>query len=122
MTVKTMMMRRKAKMIELVTGQEIPVGDALKGNSNRGPYFKTSVRPEKGKDRIDIWATNPEEAINFTGMAKVVEIQKVKKSAHQYNGRWYDDYTVEAKLAQGNPEEVMFTPLDADKDDDLPFA
>lgn len=106
--------------IELKVGQEIPVDGALKGHSSRGPYFKATIKPEKGKDRIDLWATNPAEAINFAGMAKIVEITGVKKSAHQYNGKWYDDFSVDAKLAQGSAEAVIFEQVELD--DDLPFA
>lgn len=106
--------------VEIKVGTEIPVDTALKGNSSRGPYFKATIKPEKGRDRIDIWATNPGEAINFAGMAKIVEITGVKKSAHQYNGKWYDDFSVDAKLAQGNPEAVIFEQVALD--DDLPFA
>ena len=80
--------------VELKVGMEIPVVDALKGHSSRGPYFKATVKPEKGKDRIDIWATNPGEAINF----------------------------VDAKLAQGNAEAVIFEQVELGNDDDLPFA
>ena len=108
--------------IELKVGQEIPVDTAIKGHSSRGPYFKATIKPEKGKDRIDLWATNPGEAINFSGMAKIVEITGVKKSAHQYNGKWYDDFSVDAKLAQGNAEAVIFEQVELGNDDDLPFA
>lgn len=108
-------------MLELRAGGEIPVAGAVKGTSNKGEYFKITVKAEKGYDRIDVWAINPKEAMEITGMAKVAGIASVKIGAHQYNGKWYTDYSVEARLVQGAEEEPAFLiPEDVD-DAELPF-
>ena len=61
-------------------------------------------------------------AVGAVALPQIVEITGVKKSAHQYNGKWYDDFSVDAKLAQGNAEAVIFEQVELGNDDDLPFA
>ena len=108
-------------MVEVRAGNEIPVSGAVKGTSNKGEYFKVIVKAEKGYDKIDVWATNPKEAMGIVGMAKIAGIASAKVTAHQYNGKWYTDYVVEAKLVQGAAEEPAFLiPEDVD-DAELPF-
>ena len=109
-------------MVEIKVGNEIPVAGAVKGTSNKGEYFKVGVKAQKGYDRIDVWATNPKEAMNITGMAKVAAIASVKLGAHQYNGKWYSDYIVNAKLAQGAAEAQDFMMPEEVDDAELPFA
>lgn len=107
-------------MIEISVGKEIPVVNAKFGSSSRGDYFKVPVKAERGYDKIDVWATNPKEANDIVGMAKVESIKSVKLGAHQYNNKWYTDYTVNAKLVQGNPE-AAFEQAEPVEDDELPF-
>lgn len=108
-------------MVEIKVGQEFPVTNAVKGKSNKGEYFKADVKADRGYDKIQVWATNPAEAMNITGMAKVAEIHSTKLSAHQYNGKWYPDYTVNAKLVQGATEVPDFMDAIPVDDTDLPF-
>lgn len=108
--------------IRVEVGAEIPVAGAIQGTSSKGPYYKVTVKDEKNRNRIDVWATNPSEAQNIVGMAQVKAIKKAEKKAHQYNGKWYDDFVVEAHLVQGNPEAPVFADLGETSDDDLPFA
>lgn len=108
--------------IEIKVGREFPVAGAKFGNSSRGEYYKVDVKAEKGWDKIQVWATNPKDAKDIIGNAKVTKIAGVKLGAHLYNGKWYTDYTVDAELAQGNQETVMFEQVELGGDDDLPFA
>ena len=110
-------------MVEVKVGGEIPVTVAVTGKSGKGPYWKVNVCAEKGYDKISVWATNPEEAGKIVGMAKVVGIQSVKLSAHQYQNKWYTDYTVNAKLAQGSTEAPdPFVDVAMSEQEELPFA
>lgn len=108
--------------VKIEKGAEIPVAGASKGNGSRGPYFKVIVKAEKGYDKIQVWAANPSEAINITGMARVAEIKSARKSAHEYNGKWYDDVIVEAVLAQGTMTDPDFMMPEAVDDAELPFG
>ena len=108
-------------MIELKVGQEIPVTTAVKGKSNKGAYFKAEVKADRGYDKIQVWATNPDEAANIIGMAKIAEIKSVKLSAHQYKDKWYPDYMINAKLTQGATEVPDFLDPETVDEADLPF-
>lgn len=109
-------------MVEVKVGNEFKVAGAYTGKTNKGAYWKQNVCAEKGYDKIAVWATNPDEAARITGMAKVESIQSVKLGAHQYNGKWYPDYTVNAKLVQGSAEEpIEFGDQLEITDDELPF-
>ena len=110
-------------MVEIKVGTEFPVAGAYAGKSNKGAYWKANVCAEKGYDKIAVWATNPDEASKIVGMAKVVAIQSAKLGAHQYDGKWYSDYSVNAKLAQGNTETPdPFTESMEAQQEELPFA
>ena len=109
-------------MIEIKIGGEIPVNGALSGKTGKGPYWKVNVCADKGYDRIAVWATNPDEAAKITGMAKVVGIQSVRLGAHQYQNKWYPDYTVNAKLVQGSTEAPdPFSDAGFPEQEELPF-
>lgn len=111
-------------MIDVKVGGEFPVAGALSKGGDK-PYFKVNVCAEKGYDKIAVWATNPAQAKDIVGMAKVKSIQSVRLSAHQYNGKWYPDYTVNAELVQGSQEvtveQAFNIPVDVVDDNELPF-
>ena len=109
--------------LKINVGDEFAVTDAKKGESSRGPYFSVVVKAEKGYDKIKIWASNPKDAVNIKGMARIAAIKSAGISAHQYNGKWYSDYVVDAVLAQGSETvpDTFSMPENVD-DDDLPFA
>lgn len=108
-------------MIEIKVGEEIPVAGALVGSD--GKYWKVNVNAQRGYDKIQVWAVNPKQAKDITGMAKVESITSVKLTAHQYQGKWYPDYVINARLVQGNTEPPAdFMEAGTVVDDELPFA
>ena len=109
-------------MVEVKEGMIIDFSGAKTGNGSRGPYAKVEVKAEKGYDKIQVWAANPEDAQNIRGTAKVGKIKSAKVSAHQYEGKWYTDFMVNAELFQGEVRQVTYEPVDMSiSDDELPF-
>ena len=109
-------------MVEVKEGMTVSLADAKSGNGGHGPYFLVNVKADKGYDKIQIWATNAPEAAELKDAAVVKKIKSAKLGAHQYNGKWYNDYSVSAELAQGNVEDVKYVPVDIAIDDaELPF-
>lgn len=116
-------------MIELKVGSNIPVAESRRGSSSHGDWFLVPVKAEKGYDRITVWATNPKDAANIDTAAEIESIKSVKLTARQgKDGKWYPEYSIDAKLKQAGQgavnaaEQMAFGDLDAVNDDDLPFA
>ena len=116
-------------MIEIKVGGNIPLNESRSGSSGKGDWFLVPVKAEKGYDRVTVWATNPKEAAGINMVAEVESIKSVKLTARQgKDGKWYPEYSVNAKLKQAGQgavnaaEQMAFADLDAVNDDDLPFA
>lgn len=103
-------------------GDEISLEFAKSGESKNGNgmWYKVEVRGSKGSDRIDVWADNAEEAVNFrSGRARVVHISSAKKSANQWQGKWLPTVSINAKLEEviGYSNDSLMTVDDSE----LPF-
>lgn len=107
-------------MVKLEIGKEYSISEAKKGESAKGPYFMFNVKAEKGYDKITVWASNPSEASGFSGSAKVVKIEDVSITATKKQSpqgeKWFTNYNVTAKLAQGEAknEIVQDDPFELD--------
>ena len=113
-------------MVEVKKGQLIDVGHARTGTSQRGPWFKLEVKADRGYDRINVWATNFDEANAIRNTAVVAEIESARITAKQYQGKWYTEYNIDAVLKQGQGVAVQQQTdfgiaQDAVNDTDLPF-
>ena len=117
-------------MIELKVGSNIPLtGNTKTGASAHGDWFLVNVKAEKGFDRMTVWATNPKEAAAIDTVAEIESIRSVKLTARQgRDGKWYPEYSIDAKLKQAGQgavnaaQQTAFGDIDAVNDDDLPFA
>lgn len=115
-------------MIEVKVGGTIPLNESRSGSSGKGDWYLVPVKAEKGYDRVTVWATNPKEAATFRTVAVIDSIKSVKLTARQgKDGKWYPEYSIDAKLKQAGQgavnaaEQLAFCDLDAVNDDDLPF-
>lgn len=84
-------------MVEVKVGQVYECPDLKTGQGQKGEWGMFRVKAKKGYDNIVVWASNAGSIAGATAV-KVVEIQNVKMSSHEKDGKWYKDYSVTAKL------------------------
>lgn len=105
-------------MVEIRKGEVIRAESPKSGTSSRGDYFMLRMKGEKGSDTITIWNED-----GFTcsdgDMVVVTDILSVKRSKRKYNGKWYDETSITAKL---DPFDMpsAFSALSG-ADEELPF-
>ena len=117
-------------MIEVKRGQVVDASEAKFGEGKNGAYLMVPVKASKGKDKITLWATNPNDIHMPQRELKVSEIETVRKSARQYQDKWFDNYDANCKFEMvspadtkdGSESDAPFTDCSPTNDDkDLPF-
>lgn len=113
--------------IEVKAGDVVNFAEAKSGASGRGPWFMVPIFDEKHKERIQLWA-NDNNALDCqrwkTG--KIKEIRNVKKSARQFQNRWYPTVDVAVTFIEGPATSAQqlddgFMVAPPDDLDSLPF-
>ena len=84
-------------------GLTVKVGEVYteikRGTSAKGEYAFATARAEKGTDRISIFFSNPEEIPEDVYAVSVDEIKDVSVTSKQYNGNWYKNISINAKVS-----------------------
>lgn len=91
--------------------------DIKRGTSAKGDYAFAVAKAEKGSDKITIFFSNPLDVPEDAYAIRIDEIKETTLSAKQYNGNWYKNVSITAKVSpvDGGAEAIV---LD---DEGLPF-
>lgn len=86
--------------VSVKVGEVYPAKEMKSGMGKKGAWALLTVKAEKGYDKIDIWAMNPEEVKGATAV-KVVSIGSAQISNQKSpdGTKWFTHYAVNAKLA-----------------------
>lgn len=86
--------------VKVVKGETYPAKNLKSGIGKKGAWALLSVKAEKGYDKIDIWASNPED-VKGASAVKVIDIEDVQitNQRSQDGTKWFTHYSVSAKLA-----------------------
>lgn len=87
-------------MVEVEVGKIYNTTEKKCGSGKGGEYMVFSVKAEKGYDKISVWAAEGTvtKDLKSADAAKVKKICKVKKTARQLNGKWYDNYDIVCEM------------------------
>ena len=86
--------------VKVVKGETYPAKGMKSGIGKKGAWALLSVKAEKGYDKIDIWASNPED-VKDASAVKILDIEDVAitNQRSQDGTKWFTHYSVSAKLA-----------------------
>lgn len=81
---------------------KVKVGDVYTdikmGVGAKGAWGQVTANADKGTDKILVWFTNAEEIPNDTYAVEIVSIEETDLIPKQYNGQWYKNFSVQAKV------------------------
>lgn len=84
-------------------GLTVKVGEVYteikRGTSAKGEYAYVTAKAEKGSDKISVFFANPEDVPEDAYAVSIDEIQDVTVSSKQYNGNWYKNISINAKVS-----------------------
>lgn len=84
--------------VELKNGIELDFSTKKYGTGQRGTWCLFNVKAEQGSNRITVWASNAEEASQYT-TGRIKSIESVRYGNKKGNdGKWYPDVSVHATI------------------------
>jgi len=85
-------------MVEVKVGQELDFSTKKCGQGQRGAWCLFNIKADKGSNRITIWATNAEDASNFTS-GRVKSVDSIRYGAKKgTDGTWYPDVSANCTI------------------------
>lgn len=109
-------------MIEVKPGSVFTASVHKKGVSQGGEWEFVSIKEEKGRKTMTVWASNIPSGVEEGQPFIVEKIDRVKYGSRKVADKWFDEVTITAviKPAVGVPSAPStFTPIN--DNEELPF-
>lgn len=89
------------------------------GTGAKGTWGYVKVNADKGTDSMMVWFTNASDIPQDSYAVQIDSIEEVNLTSKNYNGKWYKNYSVNAKVSS---VEGGANPINIDiNGDDIPF-
>lgn len=108
-------------MIELKLNEPLLATRQKTGTSQHGDWELISVKEENGKKTMTIWTTNAPSGVTEGGTFAIESIDSVKYGSRKgQDGKWYDDFSIRARVKPLENAAGAFSELPGGNDD-FPF-